>query len=48
MAALDPASSHWVSLPTPPGHQLIAANPIWAGQQLLLLTLTGKLLSFHA
>ena len=47
MAAFDPSSRHWVSLPIPPGHPLMAANPIWAGRQLLLLTASGGLLSFH-
>jgi hypothetical protein len=47
LAAYDPASRSWHPLPVPPGHPVVAANPIWAGQQLLLLTLTGKLMSFH-
>jgi len=47
LAAYDPASRSWHPLPVPPGHPAIAANPIWAGRQLLLLTASGDLLSFH-
>ena len=47
LAAFDPPSRSWHILPAPPGHPPIAANSIWAGQELLLLTLNG-LLSFHA
>ncbi len=47
MAAFDPASRRWHALPVPPGRALIAANPLWAGRQLLLLTEGGGLLSFH-
>jgi hypothetical protein len=45
--AFDPSSNHWHSLPVPPGRPPIAANPIWAGDQLLLLTAKGGLLTFH-
>ncbi|HUZ54917.1 MAG TPA: hypothetical protein VMU94_20625 [Streptosporangiaceae bacterium] len=48
MAAFDPASRSWHTLPVPPGRPPIAASPIWAGRQLLLLTANGKLLAFHA
>jgi hypothetical protein len=40
-------SHRWYLLPVPP-HEPIAANPIWAGRQLLLLTTNGGLVSFHA
>jgi hypothetical protein len=47
LAAFDPPSRSWHILPVPPGHPPFAAKPIWAGRQLLLLTSTGALLSFH-
>jgi hypothetical protein len=48
MAAFDPATNRWSALPAPPGKPSMAANPIWAGRQLLLLTAGGGLLSFHS
>ena len=48
MALYDPRTGRWQALPSPPGHPAMAAAPLWAGRQLLLLTLTGKLLSFRA
>lgn len=47
LAAFDPPSQRWRSLPIPPGKPPIAANPLWAGRQLLLLTANGNLLAFH-
>jgi hypothetical protein len=47
MAAFDPGLHRWHSLRVPPDRALIAANPVWAGRQLLLLTEGGGLLSFH-
>jgi len=47
MAAFDPAANRWTTLPVPPGRPPVAANPIWADRQLLLLTARGGLLSFH-
>jgi hypothetical protein len=48
MAVYDPAAHRWANLPAPPGRPPMAAAPIWAGNQLLLLTESGRLLSFHA
>jgi hypothetical protein len=48
MAAFNPSADSWSTLPVPAGKPPIAANPIWAGRQLLLLTARGGLLSFHA
>jgi hypothetical protein len=49
IAAFDPVTWRWTAtLPTPPGEPPVAANPIWAGRQLLLLTASGGLLSFHS
>ena len=42
----DPTSRRSHLLPIPPDEP-IAANLIWAGRQLLLLTTNGGLLSFH-
>jgi len=48
MALYDPAANRWTKLAVPPGRPSMAATPIWAGRQLLLLTASGRLLSFHA
>jgi hypothetical protein len=49
MAAFDPVTWRWITkLPVPPGQPPVAANPIWAGRQLLLITASGGLLSFHS
>ncbi len=47
MAAWDPPSQRWFSLPSAPGRPPMAASPVWAGRELLLLTASGGLLSFH-
>jgi len=46
LGAYDPRSGHWHLLPVPP-RAPVAANPLWAGREVLLLTAAGKLLSFH-
>ena len=48
MALYGPAANRWTNLPAPPGKPPMAATPVWAGNQLLLLTTHGGLLSFHA
>src|SRR5579859_2792205 len=48
MAAYDPPTNRWTILPSPPGKPPIAADPVWAGREMLLLTAAGKLLSLHA
>jgi hypothetical protein len=48
MALYDPRTGHWHALPSPPGHPPLAATPLWAGRQLLLLTANGGLFSLHA
>ena len=44
MAAWDPPSQRWFSLPSAPGRPPMAASPVWAGRELLLLTASGGLL----
>jgi len=48
MALYDLAANRWANLVAPPGRPSMAATPVWAGRQLLLLTASGRLLSFHA
>ena len=48
MALYDLAANRWTNLVAPPGRPSMAATPVWAGRQLLLLTASGRLLSFHA
>jgi hypothetical protein len=48
MAAFDPRANRWTVLRVPPGQLPKAANPLWAGRELLLLTAAGTLLSFHS
>jgi hypothetical protein len=47
MATYDPKTEAWTTLPVPAGQQIIAANPLWADRDLLLLMSSGALLSFH-
>jgi hypothetical protein len=47
LAALDPATGHWFRVPRPPGTITLAATPLWAGRELLALTVTGQLLALH-
>jgi hypothetical protein len=47
MALYDPATRRWQRLPAPPGRPTPAVTPIWAGNQLLLLSADGSLLWFH-
>jgi len=48
MAAFDPASDTWYGgLPVPASGPPIAANPLWADRDLLALTRSGALWSFH-
>ena len=47
LAALDPATGHWFNVPRPPGTIALAANPLWAGRELLALTVYGQLLALH-
>jgi len=47
MAAYDPATGRWTVLPRPHGTVFMAANPLWADRELLLLTANGDLLAFH-
>lgn len=47
MALYDLATRHWTRLPAPPGYPKLAAPPIWTGTQLLELSDTGQILSFH-
>jgi hypothetical protein len=48
LAAFDPSSNRWHTLPVPSGSPPLAANPLWGGQRLLLLTANGGLLAFHS
>lgn len=47
MALYDPATGRWSGLPATPGYPNLAAAPLWAGTQLLALTDSGALWSFH-
>jgi hypothetical protein len=47
LAALDPATGHWLDVPRPPGGLVLAANPVWAGRELFALTTAGQLLVLH-
>lgn len=47
MAVFDPQADQWTRLPVPAGRPPFAANPLWAGRELLLLTANGRLLAFH-
>lgn len=47
LAAWDPATGQWRRLPSPPGLVQLSDSPVWAGNQLLELTDTGALWSFH-
>jgi hypothetical protein len=46
LAVFDPLANQWTGLPVPSGRPPIAANPLWAGRELLLLTASGALLAF--
>lgn len=47
MALRDLATSRWLHLPAPPRYPRLSAAPVWTGTQLLALTDTGQLLTFH-
>jgi hypothetical protein len=47
MAVFDAGPSRWTGLPIPRGRPAMAANPLWAGRELLLLIASGRLLAFH-
>jgi len=47
MAVFDPGPDQWTGLPIPHGRPAMAANPLWAGREVLLLTADGRLLAFH-
>jgi hypothetical protein len=47
MAAWDPTTGHWRRLPSPLGSFQLSDSPVWAGSQLLELTDSGALWSFH-
>jgi hypothetical protein len=47
MAAYDPATDRWTVLPGPHGTVFMAANPLWANREILLLAANGDLLAFH-
>ena len=46
-AALDPLTGHWYKVRRPPVSAALAADPVWAGRQLLVLTAEGQLLALH-
>lgn len=45
LAAYDPRTRHWHLLPNAPGKPALAAPPIFATEQLLVLTQSGKLIA---
>ncbi|HEX9033726.1 MAG TPA: hypothetical protein VF834_17950 [Streptosporangiaceae bacterium] len=47
LAAYDPATRQWHTLPVPPGTPAITARPLWANRQMFVLTQAGKLLTFR-
>lgn len=47
MALYNPSTRGWTRLPAPPGYPKLAAPPTWTGTQLLELSTTGQLASFH-
>jgi hypothetical protein len=47
LAAYDPRSRRWHVLPSAPGNPALAAPPVFAVQQLLVLQLNGTLLSLE-
>jgi hypothetical protein len=47
MAVFDPKANQWTGLPVPSGRPPLAANPLWAGREVLLLTASGELLAFR-
>jgi hypothetical protein len=47
LAAYDPVTRSWHVLRPPPGRPTMAANPLWAGPELLLLTRSGQLMAFR-
>lgn len=47
LAAWDPANGQWRRLPSPPASVQLSDSPVWADSQLLELTDSGALWSFH-
>ncbi len=48
IVGLDPATGRWRQLPAPPGRPFAATTPVWAGTELLFLTIRGALLALHS
>lgn len=47
-ALFDPGTRQWQKLPDPPGYpHLSAVNPVWAGNELLVVTASGQLVALH-
>jgi hypothetical protein len=44
----DPATGRWRQLPAPPGRPFAATTPIWAGTEMLFLSIRGALFALHS